>query len=265
MSVIATALEILMEHGVSGRDLVDAVARLEAAMGTSQAVEPMKQKTSAAIRQERYRRNKASREASQSVTTHNEVTEQRNGDVTGDVPPPPLSPPSPSPQTPKPQPPLTPAPAEDAHTRGLVKTGSVQRIFDAWNAMASTCRARGADKLTDKRKAQIQSRIKDYTEPVILETIGMVPAQQWLMGLNDRGWKADLEFFLRPDSITKIREGKYEHGTGIGIGPVGSYSRGTRPDPAVDMLRAAEEAARAAGDWQDDSGTGDQIPSWLYD
>ena len=30
-----------------------------------------------------------------------------------------------------------------------------------------------------------------------------------MIGKNDRGWKADIEFFLRPDSIAKILEGKY--------------------------------------------------------
>ena len=33
----------------------------------------------------------------------------------------------------------------------------------------------------------------------------------FLHGENDRGWKADFEFFIRPDSVTKILEGKYDN------------------------------------------------------
>ena len=146
----------------------------------------------------------------------------------------------------------------------IPKHDPVLAVFDAWNAMAKTCDARGAEKLTDKRRSQIGARIDDYSEPIVIETIGLVPMQRWLMGDNDRSWKADLDFFIRPDTITKIREGKYVHGTHNGAGRVGSYSRGTRPDPAIDMLRAAE-AASASGDWQNGGGVGDTVPAWLLE
>lgn len=85
-------------------------------------------------------------------------------------------------------------------------------VFAAWNAMAADCKARGADKLTEKRRTALRARIEDYTEDVVLAAIAVVPRKPWLMGENDRHWVADLDFFLRPDSITRIREGKYDHG-----------------------------------------------------
>ena len=35
---------------------------------------------------------------------------------------------------------------------------------------------------------------------------------EFLRGNNDRNWKINLDFFLRPDSVTKILEGNYDNG-----------------------------------------------------
>lgn len=37
-----------------------------------------------------------------------------------------------------------------------------------------------------------------------------IPSCPFLIGENDRKWKADAEFFLRPDTVAKIIEGKYD-------------------------------------------------------
>ncbi len=85
-------------------------------------------------------------------------------------------------------------------------------IISRWNSMASSCGLRKAEKLTTKRRAAIRNRVDDYTEAVILEAIAAVPGKPWLIGMNDRNWRADIDWLLQPDSITKIREGKYDHG-----------------------------------------------------
>jgi len=45
------------------------------------------------------------------------------------------------------------------------------------------------------------------------EALQRASSCQFLNGQNDRGWWMDFEFFLRPDTVTKILEGKYD-GTG---------------------------------------------------
>jgi hypothetical protein len=40
--------------------------------------------------------------------------------------------------------------------------------------------------------------------------LGRINASPFCLGQNDRGWKADVEFFLRPDTATKVLEGKYD-------------------------------------------------------
>lgn len=114
MSVIATALKHLMAAGVTGDALIEAIAEIEAALPGAQPAEPTRSK--AAIRQERYRRNKASQNVTNGVTNvtdHNEnVTSnaERNGDP---LPLPPndnnSNPPTPTPEN------ITPREAEDAH------------------------------------------------------------------------------------------------------------------------------------------------------
>lgn len=76
MTPIATALKHLMAAGVTGDALIAAIADIEAALPGAQPIEPTRSK--AAIRQERYRRNKAS----QSVTKHNEGATDHNENVT---------------------------------------------------------------------------------------------------------------------------------------------------------------------------------------
>lgn len=101
---------------------------------------------------------------------------------------------------------------EEEEESGANAKPDLKSIFDAWNSMASRCAARSADKFTDKRRTAMRARVDDYTEAVVMETIDRIPSCQWLMGKNDRKWTADLDFYLRPDSITRIREGKYDHG-----------------------------------------------------
>tara|TARA_R110000824_G_scaffold243487_1_gene432212 strand:+ start:146 stop:1015 length:870 start_codon:yes stop_codon:yes gene_type:complete len=66
-------------------------------------------------------------------------------------------------------------------------------------------------RMTGKRKAQLTARFKDeYWRDhweVALQEAGR---SAFLKGQNDRGWTMNLEFFLKPDTVTNIIEGKYD-------------------------------------------------------
>ena len=64
-------------------------------------------------------------------------------------------------------------------------------------------------KLTNKRRAALIQRIQDYGIDDCVKAVKIAGETPFMTGKNDRGWKADIEFFLRPDSIAKILEGKY--------------------------------------------------------
>ena len=74
-----------------------------------------------------------------------------------------------------------------------------------WNFPA--CR-----KLTNKRKVAMRKRwSEDLTTLEDWEAYFKDAAtKRFLMGKNDRGWKADIDFFLREDAIIKMQEGKYD-------------------------------------------------------
>lgn len=122
---------------------------------------------------------------------------------------------------------------------------SGQSFFDAWNSMASGCAARSVHKITANRRTAMRARVEDYTEAIVLETIGMIPSKAWLMGDNEREWTADIDFFLRPDSITKIREGKYDHGNSNRLGPTARAAIAAFGHPDDDWLNEPRAVGRS--------------------
>jgi hypothetical protein len=66
--------------------------------------------------------------------------------------------------------------------------------------------------LTEARRNKIKTRWKDATfRERWQEAIDRISASDFCRGLNDRGWKADLDWFLHTDTLTKVLEGKYDN------------------------------------------------------
>ena len=67
-------------------------------------------------------------------------------------------------------------------------------------------------KATSKRKKALKERLRDQTwRDGWKDAIERIPDLSFLGGANDRGWIANLEWFLRPDTVTKILEGSYQN------------------------------------------------------
>lgn len=64
----------------------------------------------------------------------------------------------------------------------------------------------------------------------------------FLRGANDRGWVIDFEFFLRPDTATKILEGKYDDRQGTKVSS--AQARENSNADAFDAFDAAVERSR---------------------
>jgi hypothetical protein len=88
------------------------------------------------------------------------------------------------------------------------KKDVIAPIFEKWATMEGVPKI---TTITESRKKLAHARMK---EPFFRENwiAGMDAIRQspFLTGKNDRGWKADIDWFLRPDSLPKILEGKYE-------------------------------------------------------
>lgn len=62
-----------------------------------------------------------------------------------------------------------------------------------------------------RRKATIRARLKEVSDlDYWVATFIRVSESRFCNGENDRGWRADFDFVLKPDSHLKINEGKYD-------------------------------------------------------
>lgn len=88
---------------------------------------------------------------------------------------------------------------------------SFEGIVVAWNLMAKTAGLPVALELTAKRTALLKARLSNPTFnanwPKAIERIS---SSDFCKGSNDRGWRATLDWFLKPDSLIQILEGKYD-------------------------------------------------------
>jgi hypothetical protein len=66
--------------------------------------------------------------------------------------------------------------------------------------------------VTDERKRALKVRMntaifRDNWQIALAK----IPESNFMRGNNDRGWKADIDWFLSPKSLPKILEGKYDN------------------------------------------------------
>ena len=67
-------------------------------------------------------------------------------------------------------------------------------------------------KITEKRKVAINKCLKEKIDEEVFREICIKANQSnFLIGENDRNWKADFDFVTRSDKVMQILEGKYEN------------------------------------------------------
>ncbi len=82
----------------------------------------------------------------------------------------------------------------------------------AWNALGSPFPKVAS--WTSGRSDTLRARWKDeFFRDNWRQALELLKASNFCRGTNDRGWIADIEFFLRGDSVAKIIEGKYANKT----------------------------------------------------
>lgn len=82
-----------------------------------------------------------------------------------------------------------------------------------------------------KAKALSKGRLKHLTERLKENpdldywrgVIERIAASDFCNGKNDRGWKADIDFLLRPDTHVKVIEGKYDNRGGLVVKKENSF------------------------------------------
>ena len=82
----------------------------------------------------------------------------------------------------------------------------------AWNA---TPGLKHVSVINDKRRAMLRERWKEeFFRENWRAALSKIPGIPGLTGHNDRGWVADIVWFLRPNSVSKLIEGSYDNWKG---------------------------------------------------
>jgi hypothetical protein len=97
-------------------------------------------------------------------------------------------------------------------------TPAAAELVDAWNAAEGTRKVRA---LSKGRRSRLLARLADKAWPW-REALAKFPLP--CCASDPDGWQPDFDWFLRPDSATRIVEGKYD------------WTKGTRPKPQRVLL-----------------------------
>ena len=90
-------------------------------------------------------------------------------------------------------------------------TDDIAAAFGAYNAAARAAGWPVATKLTAPRRASLRKRLGDCGGmDGWSAAMARARASPFLCGANDRGWRADLDFFLQASSFVRLMEGKYD-------------------------------------------------------
>ncbi len=179
MSLNAAAIAVMVERGLSAADILAVAEALE-----------VRRDPTAAERQARYRAK---------------VKEERNGvtrDVTRDTPPN---------EEDILTPPLPPVISNEITTPIAETQIKPEHVVEVWNDTALRCGLSLVKKLTPERRKKLQTFIRRHSIDDITEAIAAIPRSPFLMGENNRGWRASFDWFLEPRNVTKLTEETYVH------------------------------------------------------
>lgn len=84
----------------------------------------------------------------------------------------------------------------------------IQEVFDSWN------RLRGLPHclvVSDSRRRTIRVRLVDpFFKANWKLALAKIEQSDFCRGGSERGWRASFDWFIRPDSVAKVMEGKYD-------------------------------------------------------
>jgi hypothetical protein len=102
----------------------------------------------------------------------------------------------------------TSAGAEESATPTPKPPMTANEFMVSWNGVATL---RSCRKMTDARKKNLRVRLTDPSwVSSWREALDRIAKSPFCCGENLRGWRADVDWFLRPDTVTKVMEGKYD-------------------------------------------------------
>jgi hypothetical protein len=96
------------------------------------------------------------------------------------------------------------APAPATPSKATLSADDVQAVVTTWNQYPSLPAARG---ISEKRNKAIRAVLKDKaTRDLWAESIAKIAASPHHVGQNERGWRADFDWWCRPDRVLRFAE-----------------------------------------------------------
>lgn len=165
-----------------------------------------------------------------------------------------------------PSPSPSPSPIkEEGNGAPLPPSVLIKEVFESWNQLGCVPKCL---LVSDKIRRSLQVRLR---EPFFAENwkpaMQRVAASNFCQGQNERGWRASLDWFITPDVVRKIMEGKYDNrpayqnpkpnprNAGVIRGPTNYATAKPR------LQRDLEEKARLAGQVAADAADAPASPS----
>lgn len=124
----------------------------------------------------------------------------------------------------------------DGRTEGDLASPALPRLAEIWNRKSGNlAKVRGC---SGTRRKLAEARWRENPDADYwLGVVNRIVRSPFCSGRNDRGWKADFDFFVRPETQHKVLEGKYD--------AVETGANGHAVDPKVLELRRQMEALDA--------------------
>ena len=105
-------------------------------------------------------------------------------------------------------------PAAAAANPNIVPAGKeviyVDRFIPFWNRLMNGRGIPQIDKLRGKRLELLRARTMEYGSRIVMDVLHKAAASSFLNGGGDQGWKASIDWILKPDNFMKIKEGLYD-------------------------------------------------------
>lgn len=116
-----------------------------------------------------------------------------------------------------------------------------EKLMDYYNSKVPVGGMPQAIKITEKRKAAILAREKEYGKDAIQRVIDLATASSFLNGNNETGFKGSFDWIFLPRNFIKILEGNYDNS------PSRQAERFIQPTPSpYEAPRTAEERLGSA-------------------
>ena len=114
------------------------------------------------------------------------------------------------PPYPSPYPSPSPVPV-DVEVKEDISSDKLALVTEAWNRLAAqTALPATRGKPSKTRTAALKQRLNDKQWVADYKAaIEKIPSCPFLLGDSDGGWRADFDWFIKPESVNKIMEGQY--------------------------------------------------------